>query len=81
MKKYAIGMLLAVSLCAGGCRGMSGPQWFHPGSREYQQGRAVLHDPYTDNTAGPEVVGVRPRDFQEPATDQQKARWMRNVWP
>jgi len=34
-----------------------------------QQRQAEKFDPYSDNNAGPEIVGGRPRDFQKPPAD------------
>lgn len=39
-----------------------------------QQVRALLDDPYPDNDAGPAMVGVRPRDFQEGLPEAVKLR-------
>ena len=47
-----------------GC-GWGKPRWGFPGTVGRQQHRAVAHDPYPDNQAGPEVVGGRPREYIE----------------
>ena len=41
-----------------GCH-LGQPQLFEPGPIRYQQSRAILHDPYPDVDAGPDVVGAR----------------------
>jgi hypothetical protein len=51
----------AACLAAGGC--ISDP--FNPGSIQQQRLWATVHDPYSDQDLGPEVVGGRPRDFQQ----------------
>lgn len=57
--------LVAVALVmTAGC-GWAKPRWFFPGAVERQQNRAVAHDPYPDNQAGPEIVGGRPREYSE----------------
>ena len=62
-----------------GCYSTGGPNWLHPGDTEYQQQQAVVHDPYPDNDQGPEVVGVRPRDYDkplaEPVRNQMWSNW------
>jgi predicted small lipoprotein YifL len=69
--------LAAVVLAAvvGGCAGLKGPSWFHPGSAPYQQKQAERFDPYPDNQLGPEVVGARPREYEKPVAEPQRARW------
>lgn len=47
-----------------GCGNMR-PRLFGPGRIDEQRLNATYHDPYADNTAGPEVVGGRPRDYME----------------
>lgn len=58
-------LLLAVILGLGGCQHMW-PNLFHPGTTTAQQQRALLHDPYPDQDAGPAVVGGRPRQYLSP---------------
>ena len=48
-------------LAAGGC--ITDP--FNPGTVQQQRLQATVHDPYSDQDLGPEVVGGRPRDFQQ----------------
>ena len=38
---------------------------FNPGNIYSQRLRATIHDPYSDQDLGPEVVGGRPRDYQQ----------------
>ena len=47
---------------------------FTPGSTEQKRQRATVHDPYPDQNLGPEVVGGRPRDYQEPLPEAVKNR-------
>ena len=64
IKFFAMALFLAgISGCSWN---LARPDWFAPGSTDYQQQRATIHDPYADNTAGPEVVGGRPREYQQP---------------
>ncbi len=51
-----------------GCQSMQ-PNWLYPGRHEVQRGNAVQYDPYPDNSAGPEMTGVRPPDFQKPTAE------------
>lgn len=77
-------LLVAVCLLAAttGCRGMW-PRWFAPGDIQTQRYNATLHDPYPSVTEGPEMVGVRPRDYQHPLAEpranqlQQDMIWQR----
>jgi hypothetical protein len=63
-------LLFAALLLAGtaGCR-TSLPQLFAPGTLQQQRTKATVHDPYADNSAGPEVLGGRPREFDKPPAD------------
>ena len=74
----------AVFLCCGavasaaGCgyRPFAGPA----GTLTYQRQNATLHDPYSDNELGPEVVGGRPREFQKPLPEPVRSRWLQDAW-
>ena len=56
-----------------GCSDMS-PFWLHPGPAELQQIRAEYIDPYPEPDIGPAVVGGRPRDFQVPPPENERAQ-------
>ena len=71
------GLWLLVSLAA--CRGM-GPGPGPPGTVQQQQLRASVHDPYADPKAGPEVVGGRPRDYQNPLPEATRNRFFGQRW-
>ncbi len=43
------------------------------GTTDRQKSRAVVHDPYTLNDIGPEVVGGRPREFMNPQAEAKRA--------
>ena len=69
-RRHRWGQLLTVLFCLAlaGCN-LGRPNWTHPGTIQQQQGRATIHDPYPDNDLAPAVVGGRPRDFQQPASE------------
>jgi hypothetical protein len=46
----------------------------HPGPAAYQRAQAIQHDPYVLNDVGPEVVGGRPREYQIPVNEVERAR-------
>jgi hypothetical protein len=46
----------------------------HPGPTAYQRAAAIQHDPYLLDDVGPEVVGARPREYQRPLNEVQRAR-------
>ena len=50
------------------------------GTVQQQRYNASVHDPYTDNDLGPEVVGGRPRDFQKPFAEPVRNQWFQNSW-
>jgi len=70
-------LVLAAALAAAvsGCKGLSGPSWLRPGPTEYQRRAAERFDPYPDQNIAPEVVGGRPREFQQPVAEPERARW------
>jgi hypothetical protein len=74
----ALGAL--VLLCTGCVGGR--PNWFQPGTAVQQQRQATVHDPYTDNNAGPEVAGLRPRSFEKPDAEPVRSQRFRDTrWP
>jgi hypothetical protein len=46
----------------------------HPGPAAYQRAEAIQHDPYLLDDVGPEVVGARPREYQRPLNEVERAR-------
>ncbi|MDX1962332.1 MAG: membrane or secreted protein [Pirellulales bacterium] len=74
--------LAAISVCVGGvilmagCQSHNGRSIFDPpGTITEQRNEAVRFDPFTDNDIGPEVDGGRPRDYNRPIPEVQRARW------
>jgi hypothetical protein len=67
--------LLATSLagCAPEMAGLR-QSFAHPGPAAYQRAQAIQHDPYVLNDVGPEVVGGRPREYQIPVNEVERAR-------
>ena len=71
-------LLLAPCLVIGalGCRGVSRPNWLHPGPAAYQQSTAEQYDPYPENEPGPAIIGGRPRGYEKPFAEPTRARWI-----
>ena len=42
------------------------PDFRAPGPIGLQRERAVVHDPFPDNTMGPPIDGARPREYSRP---------------
>ncbi len=58
------------------------PEWGNPGTINQQQQRAVVHDPYGDNDAGPKIEGGRPREFEKPLAQPVRSNPLGNLrWP
>jgi hypothetical protein len=72
-------LILALALLASGCAGSRWNLW-DPGRIEQQRLRATVHDPYSDVDAGPEVVGGRPRDYQQPLPEPVRNRLFTDSW-
>ena len=71
-KQYVI--LSVVLLLQTGCQ-VTFPNWLQPGHLYHQQLRATHFDPYADVDAGPEVAGGRPRSYERPRAQAEKAQW------
>jgi hypothetical protein len=67
-----LGLILLV---LAGCQTTATPNIRHPGSTQAQQNRAVRFDPYPENETGPTLVGVRPREYENPISEPARARW------
>jgi hypothetical protein len=71
----ALASLVAMSGCA------SGHGWnIWPGTIQQQRIRATVHDPYPNPHMAPEVVGGRPRDYQEPLPEPVQNRVFVDSW-
>jgi len=81
----AFTLLVASALAFPGCKGsqLGEKRWsggqYGQGDLARQKSRAVYFDPYPLNDIGPEVVGGRPRGFQnplpEPSRNELKMPW------
>jgi hypothetical protein len=80
---------LIVAAATAGCRGLAPPNWFHPGSAEYQQSQAQQFDPYPETDPGPTIVGARPLEYDKPPAevlrvqpprDQLRPGWLPWNW-
>jgi hypothetical protein len=75
MSKYSTMFILLALFGLAGCQSTAMPSLAHPGSTQTQQNRAVRYDPYPDSEMGPTMVGVRPREYQNPIPEPARARW------
>ena len=64
------------------CSGCAGSRYniFQPGTVDQQRLRATVHDPYSDQDAGPEVVGGRPREYQQQLPEPVRNRIYADSW-
>ena len=67
-------LLIVVAVSLSGCRGIYVPSLQGPGSADYQRAWAQRYDPYPENQVGPEILGGRPREFEESRSEPQRAR-------
>ena len=65
-------LLVYGAAVSSGCRNLARPPWLAPGPSDYQRSNAVVHDPYPDTHHGPEALGTRPRDYDNPPSDSQR---------
>ena len=74
-----IAVLLALMTLSAGCtpeihRYMRFPDLYNPGPAPYQRADAVRFDPYPLNDVGPEIEGGRPREYQQPVNEVERAK-------
>ncbi len=76
--------ILIVSLALlSGCRGTQQPSLAYPGSVGYQQHAAQIHDPFPEVQGGQQMLGARPRDYDQPYSETRRVqsdRWLRSPW-
>lgn len=85
MKPFVFFLIAAVSFATAGCRGTTMPNLFHPGPEKYQQARAEYFDPYPSTDGGPQMVGARPPDYQNPTPEAERVKqpppsWTTAAW-
>jgi hypothetical protein len=68
----AFGAFLAVVLT--GCKTTAKPNWFDPGTAKEQKAQAIRHDPWPENEPGPRIEGIRPREYDRPLSEVDRAR-------
>ncbi len=77
LSKILVVCFLVIGLT--GCYNLR-PNVAQPGPKEVQRARAVIHDPWPDTNAGPEMLGVRPHDYMkpnaEPVRNQPFSNWL-----
>lgn len=82
MRHRLLALLMGLCLFAGaGCQSMGLPRLFGPGSAPYQRGVAQQYDPYPETDVAPEIVGGRPREYQQPVAEPARARWLQWSFP
>ncbi len=74
LKWMAFGTFLALAVA--GCKTTEKPNWFNPGTAPEQKARAIVHDPYPENEPGPRIEGIRPREYDKPLSEVDRARLM-----
>lgn len=65
--------LMLLAAVVGGSVASSGchlrPEWGSPGDMNSQRARSMQHDPYPSNELGPPILGIRPRDYDQPRSE------------
>lgn len=80
LKSALASLMILATVVSMGCKSDGGryaeskKTWRHPGTIQQQRIRATVHDPYPDQDAGPDVVGGRPRDYQQPLAEPVRNR-------
>jgi hypothetical protein len=74
-KISVLGLMAVICLVLAGCQSTAPPSLTHPGPAQVQQNRAVRFDPYPEKEMGPDMVGVRPRDYENPLPEPSRSRW------
>jgi hypothetical protein len=71
--RWYAGIVAAAVAIASGCAGVATPELYHPGPAGYQRARAIQHDPYPLDDVAEPVVGGRPREYQRPVPEAERA--------
>jgi hypothetical protein len=71
--RWCAGFVAAAVALLSGCGGVALPELFHPGPAGYQRARAIQHDPYPLDDVAEPVVGGRPREYQRPVPEAERA--------
>jgi hypothetical protein len=74
-KNLTSALLALLFLGIAGCQNTAQPNLVHPGTAQAQQNRAVRFDPYPDKELAPAMVGVRPREYENPLPEPTRSRW------
>jgi hypothetical protein len=69
------GLILLIGGCANSLWDLHAP-----GTVQQQRLRATVHDPYSDQEAGPEVDGGRPRDYMKALPEPVRNRIYADSW-
>ncbi len=78
-QRWLLTALVIVASSLAGC--MTQPtNVYAPGTIDVQRRRAVRLDPYPNQDIAPEIVGGRPRDFQEDRSEANRAGLLREAW-
>ncbi|HEY4232855.1 MAG TPA: hypothetical protein VGM76_05500 [Lacipirellulaceae bacterium] len=73
-KWWCPGIVSASLTITSGCGGrVALPDLYHPGPAGYQRYRATQQDPYPLDDVAEPVVGGRPREFQRPVPEPERA--------
>ena len=51
-----------------------------PGTIDVQRRRAIRLDPYPNQDIAPEIVGGRPREYDEDRSEANRAKLLREAW-
>lgn len=75
---WAWALAVAACGCAQDRPDFGWPRLFGPGPADRQQQRAVRFDPYPQDNGGPSLTGVRPREYEKPIPEIDRARWQQS---
>jgi hypothetical protein len=81
-KFWLLAPVALVAIVLDGC--VAPPRILHPGPEKVQQRRAEWHDPYPENETGGDMLGTRPREYENPRAEVLRAQPRRDSpspWP
>jgi hypothetical protein len=74
-RREIAGALVLLAGWASGCsNAVRKPRLLHPGPAPFQRGNAEVSDPFPLPDMGPEIVGGRPREFDQPRNEVVRAQ-------
>ncbi len=74
MRRHLMWIVPLFAVAASGCHNGMWSPFSPPGTKEFQQRQAVIHDPYPQNDIATPLPDGRPRDYLYPPAETVRTR-------